>query len=202
MEFAGCVPQRADASSVMDTISRDAYWSKLYVKVGVGSAAEDVKKSFRCAVYLYMAKNGSSPVGPYRGGGLSGKGTQFTGAVLPEVIGKFNMRRFMRSNAEESVRFFRKTGVLQTDSYVRNMCEESEISVEDALALCDWLDGQPGLTPSEQEAQRRLKTASIRRANAARGGKGVDEIVATHDDAAVEAQASNYSIPAATGRAW
>jgi len=187
-EFDGCLPQRVDAVAIMPQSAVSSRWDKLYSKAGVGSGGEEIKRSLRCAVYCYLAINGTSPSGEYTGEIVSGKGSSLLAAEIPNVVGRLDVRRFMRGCAEESVKYFHSTNVLETLSAMVVRCEALSIRPSDAVALCDWLDGAVGLTPSERDTQAVLKDYALKRARAARGHHSVEEIRQGRLNSSVQAE--------------
>lgn len=187
-EFASMVPMHVDTVNVLSPAKKDAVWNKIYAAAGLGSGSEVEKKSLRCAVYVYTAVNGTSPSGEYTGDIRSSKGTTLAASALPTAAGQLNIRRFMRANARESLRFFRESRVLESRDELLAKCDMYGIRGDDAVALCDWFDTTVGLTPREQAAQASIKNFSLKRARAARGGKSVETVREELLDDNVEAQ--------------
>lgn len=188
--YDDCVPKLVDAANQLTKGRNELAWSTLYSKANVGSGDEAVKRSLRCAVYVYLAVNGTSPSGEYSGQIVSGKGNVLKAAEIPSAAGRYDVRRFMRTNAAESVEFFHATSALSEVPAIIAKCEIYEIRLSEAIALCDWLDGAPGLTPAERDCQARLKTYSLKRARAARGGHSVEDMRDERMDDAIVAQGS------------
>jgi hypothetical protein len=197
--YAGCVPQRVDAVNTLPRVKVDKVWAALYGYAKIAGAAEETKLALRCAVYCYLAVNGTSPEGSYTGIVISGKGTELQAAKIPECAGKFDVRRFMRGNAKESVDYFHETDVLAGLEPMVTKCAQHNLRPSEALALCDWLDGAQGLTPVELEAQARLKAESLMRARRSRGGHSVEELRDEDVQRGLEAQGPDVKAP---GKGW
>jgi hypothetical protein len=185
----------------MSTKQRNAAWAQFYTLCGVANADEATKLALRCAVYVYAAKNGTSPQGPYRYGGVSAKGTNFLGVYITTAVGRTEVRRFFRSNADESVDFFLETEALTKDPDIRKECEREGIALSDAICLCDWLDGHPKFTPEQQRQHSRLKNRDVSRARAGRGNRDLDDVRADEDSAIVASQ-GHVEVPATQRGGW
>jgi len=71
-------------------------------------------------------------------------------------------------------------------------CETAEIRPSEAVALCDWCDGAPGLTPAEHDNMVRLKGFALRKASGARSGRSVEDI---RDERKEETVRSQFTAP-------
>ena len=200
-EFEGCVPAEVTSTRIMDKAAVDRAWTKMYVAAGIASQDEQVKKSLRCAVYTYLAKNGTSPAASFKGHVKTGKGTTMLASAIVDAVGHFEVRQFARANGAESVRYFRKTGVLTTDEVMLAKCETYDLPPSEVIALVDWVDTTLGLTPPEREAQKRLKSYGVDKARRARGGKDLSEIRDEHMDRALVAQGPSRA-PLPPGDGW
>jgi hypothetical protein len=111
------------------------------------------------------------------------------------------VRRFFRSNADESVDFFLETEALTKDPDIRKECEREGIALSDAICLCDWLDGHPKFTPEQQRQHSRLKNRDVSRARAGRGNRDLDDVRADEDSAIVASQ-GHVEVPATQRGGW
>jgi len=175
-KFDDCIPQRVDAVSVMTNDNTRKAWEFMYAKAGLASGGEEKKRQLRCAVYCYLAINGTSPVGTYDGEIVSGSGNRMRASEIPAATGRQEVRRFMRANTAESIDFFRESGVLEILPAVVSKCELMSVRLSEAIAFCDWLDGAPGLTPAEREVSARVKIFGLGRSRGARGGKPLEAL--------------------------
>jgi len=199
-EFAGCLPKAVTVTKVMDAGKSKLVWDRLYSSAGVANQGEQPKKALRCGVYMYLAINGTSPAGTYKGTITTGTGVVLRASEIPAAAGSFEVRQFARANAEESLRFFRHTAALETDAAIRAKCEEMEIPPSDAIGFVDWFDVAVGLTPTERESQKRLKNYGLGRARRARDGKNLEEIRADHYQDSLNAQGSERApLPQSSG---
>jgi len=193
-KYASCEPKRVDVVSVMAVDKVIDIWNKIYAAADIANGGEATKLSLRCAVYCYLALNGTSPVGEYSGDIVSGLGTSLAASAIPAVVSRHSVRRFARGNAAESVEYFHATDVLAKLEGMRAKCEVISLPVENAIALCDWLDGATGLTPRELEWQVKLKNHSLSKSRASRGGKGIEELRDATLDDTVRAQGSEHTV--------
>jgi len=199
-EFANCIPKRVTVAKVMDEDKVKAAWNKMYVAAGISNVGEQGKKALRCGVYLYLAINGTSPAGTYKGTVQTGTGVTMRASEISAAAGTFEVRQFARGNVEESLRFFRLTGILEVHPAVVAKCEEKEIPPSDAFGLVDWFDVASGLTPTERHAQKQLKNFGLSRARRARNGQNMDEIRAEHYQESLSAQGvERPALPQAAG---
>jgi len=200
-KYDGVDPVRVDAVSVMSPADVEKAWRMLYVAAGIASGDESKKLGVRCAVYCYFAVNGTSSVGEYSGDIVPASGTSFQAVVIVNAIGRYDIRRFARANAAESVEYFHYSGILQKLEAMVAKCEIAEIRPADAIALCDWLDGAKGLTPAERVAQAGIKAFALSRARGARGGQSVEQLRDGRLTDMVEAQ-SSAPVVKKPGDAW
>jgi len=199
-EFANCIPKRVTAAKVMDEEKVKAAWNKMYAAAGISNVGEEGKKALRCAVYLYLAVNGTSPAGTYKGIVQTATGVVMRASEIPAATGTFEVRQFARGNVEESLRFFRSTGILEVYPAVVAKCTEKEIPPSDAFGLVDWFDVAPALTPTEHQVQKKLKNFGLSRARRARGGQDMDDIRAGHYQESLDAQGVERPVlPPASG---
>lgn len=194
-KFDDCIPAHVSVTKVMDASMVTDVWSKIYAAAGIKSGSEEEKRSLRCAVYMYIALNGSSPSGSYSGTIRSGRGAQVPAAVLPASTGRLEIRQFMRANASESIEFFQATRALELDPVIRAKSETMKVPLSAALAFVDYLDAAIGLTPAERDAQQIIRNYSLQRASYARGGRTVDEMRHEGHQEQLEAQISRPHIP-------
>jgi len=174
--FAECIPKRIDANNAMSSDKVAEVWAAIYKAAKISSASEEVKRSLRCACYMYAALNGTSSRGTYAGQVVTGKGTKFSAGIISVNAGMLEVRQFFRGNAKESLEFFRKSDALVKDENIRARLNALGINHANAIAICDWLDYAEGLTLAEMESMSKLKAFSLGRANAARGGQSVETI--------------------------
>lgn len=194
-KFDNCVPKAVTTAKVMDKDKNERSWNLIYRAAGIESAAESIKLALRCAIYVYFAKNGTSPNGGYPGFVESGAGTKLLASKIVEAVGRYDIRQFARANAEEACEFFHETEVLSEDDHMIAMCLRYEIRPADAVGCVDFLDDCITLRPTEADAAKVIKNFSLRRARAANGGRDMRDMRDDHLDDALEAQGAQKVLP-------
>lgn len=183
-----CKPKSIDRVNVMSHDRVEQLWERMYAEAGLRNPTEQERRMFRMALYVYCWYNGTSRVGEYSGYCTMTNGKKFPAAVLPRVVGKMDVRRFMRGNMQESYEAL-KSGVIEEDTQAVALATAYGVRGSDAFALADWLTGCPLFTPEEGAAHNRVFNHRVTRANLARGGKSLDQVEDLQRDDGLSAQA-------------
>lgn len=202
-EFEGCAPKRVDAVKVFDLEHNLQVWTHLYNCAGMASGSEKDKRGLRCAVYEYCCVNGTSPQGEYTGVVVTNSGKRFEASNIPVKVGRKDIRRFLRANSAETIRYFKKEKPWERNNYIRAKCEEKGIRYEEAITLCDWLDFSTGLTPVNRDTSHMLKNYGVQRAGYARGGANMEDL--RERSLAMDVEAQQINVPPvvkSAGKGW
>jgi len=151
-------------------------WVNLYRVAVLKMPSEDIQAAFRLAIYKYCCINGCSREGNYAGTIVLSNGHEFEAAVLPNVVGKFAIRRFLRGNMTESYVSMKKSGTVQDDGKFIAQMSELGVAAEDAFATADWLTGCPQFTPREMAAHNAVLNYRLSRSRRARGGVTLEAV--------------------------
>lgn len=187
VDWSTVKPVSVGSEDTMDPEDVSTAWGKIYAAAGVPTADENVKRSIRCAVYVYCTLNGTSRVGDYAAKIKSSSGHQFEAAILARSVpGK--IRRFMRGNADEAYDFFKASKVME--GYPDFIAKVSLLGVtpDNAFATADWMGNCSKLTPTERKAANKAFSVGLTRARNSRGGKTLEGVERTTLDEVVSAQ--------------
>lgn len=189
VDWASFAPKSVPFEDSVLPHSVNNYWERIYAEVG----ADDEKKhvEVRLALYAYCAKNGTSREGNYEGVMKTASGMTVPADVLPRVVTKYLIRRFMRACAEESYLSLKLSGCLLADERFIARIMANGVPTDAYMATCDWLRESAMLTPQEAHHNERLFVARRKAADVARGGtldsveaRRVENAVGVHDEGA------------------
>lgn len=151
-------------------------WNAIYAKIGMRSADEKEQAGVRLAVYVYGVLNGTSSVGAYSGTVTTANGRTFQAAVIPQVVGVNDIRRFFRGNMLESYTSLKSSKVMERNPAFVASKARFGATAETAFATADWMKDCPEFTPAEKNVHEASFNFSIEKARRSRGGKSLDEV--------------------------
>lgn len=178
VDEADCLPQSRVAG----------IWARIYRKAGFNSPNEKEKNDVRAAVYSYCLKNGTSREGAFSGDLHLNGGQVVPASIIPVCVGKMEIRKFFRSNMEESYDYFVESGYAETQPRLIAKAAKYGVAAPEAFAMADWLTDCAKFTPAQSEAHERVFQHSVERARRARDGRKLEDVEDARLDKALEAQ--------------
>jgi len=179
-DWSAYAPKHVDYEDTMNPEDVKQKWTEMYRRAGLKSPSEDEQRSFRMAVYVYAAMNGTSRAGNYKGVIITSGGKRFSAAIVPQVTGQFAIRQFMRGNMNESYHALKESRVMENDARCIAKAAEKGIAADCAFAMADWMTNCPFFTPAEIAAQSKSLNYGLRRAKGARDGMSLEAV--EHDN--------------------
>lgn len=188
IDFEALRPLAVDSEDALGSRKVQTLWQKMYRAAKLNNPSETVQQSFRMAVYVYAAKNGTSREGNYSGEVTMSNGHTFAASIIPTSVGKMEIRKFFRGNMEESYTFLKRSKAMEMDERFVSKAAALGISGENAFAMADWLTDCPLFTPVEAAAHNKSFTHSISRARRAREGRSLEQVESARLDDDLHAQ--------------
>lgn len=175
-KWEGLNPRIVDNEDAMGAAEVSKAWDRMYGFIGLKSPTEAERKSVRCAVYVYLALNGTSREGNYSQMIVTSTGHKFSASVIPRAANKMDIRRFARGNMEESYSYLKDSGVMTL--YPRFLMKASNMGIgpNEAFATADWFTDCHMFTPREGLAHSKSFTVGIDKARRNRGGQSLEEV--------------------------
>lgn len=169
-------PIAVDYEDALGPAKVQSNWNKLYSLAGLRAPNEDTQRAFRLAVYVYAAINGTSREGSYSGSITMSNGHSFEAAIIPNAVGKMQIRKFFRGNMTESYNALKQSKVLENDERFVAKVSSFGVSAQDAFATADWFANCPHFTPAERHAYDVSFNYSVTRARRNRQGRNLEEV--------------------------
>jgi len=156
---------------------------------GLRMPSEAEQAAFRLAAYRYACVNGTSREAAYSGSATMSNGHRFATSIIPQAVGRMNIRRFFRSNMKESYEALKASETVERDEprYVASVGALG-ISSACAFATADWLADCPMFTPEEGRAHQAAFDYRVQRSKRARGGRTLEEVESVRRGETLEAQ--------------
>jgi len=151
-DWSAYVPKQVSRVDTMDKDKADKKWELIYKAARASSESEPVKKGIRLGVYVYCCINGCSPESDYSGSVQTYSGLMFPAAVVPQSVGKHEVRRFLRAYLKESYNALKSSGAIENEAKYVAACASLGISAGVAFATADWMSDCPHFTPEELRA--------------------------------------------------
>jgi len=187
-EWTSVLPVTVDYEDAMSAEKVRGLWVDIYKKAGQTQLNETEQRGFRLAVYVYGALNGTSRAGRYQGEMVLANGSRVKAAVIPQVVGKLDIRRFFRGNMAESYTALKVSKAMQREPRYVAQAAALGVGPEEAFAMADWFKGCPDFTPAEQTAYDLAFNHGIERSRRARGGRTLEAVEAGVHDSQMEVQ--------------
>jgi len=188
IDWKAVAPKSVEHEDSMSPDNVKVCWEKIYKAARILSADEATKRSLRLALYAYAAVNGTSRVGNYGKRVTLSGGNVVEAAVIPQSVGKFNIRQFFRGNMTEAYEALKSSQTLALDSRFVAKWQAYGIDASVCYAVADFLDDCPHFTPEEERAHSIARTQGIERSRRARGGKGLEAVEQDERDLAMNVQ--------------
>jgi len=175
-DFSDILPKSVGDEDSLSRSTSAKIWGKMYATAGLRSPNEKEQRAFRLACYVYAAKNGTSREGLYKAEITMANGHIFNSSVIPECAGKMEIRKFFRTNMDESYDLLKKTKAMENEPRFIAKAAGFGISQDTAFAMADWLTGCSKMTPSEEQAHNKSFAYSVDRARRARDGHTLESV--------------------------
>jgi len=188
VDWNAVIPKAVDYEDSLNPVKVRERWEAMYKLAGMATVGEDEKRMLRAAVYVHGALNGASRVGDFEGMLTLANGKVVPSSVIVNAVGKQSLRRFFRSNMNESYECLKNSAVMERYSKFIKKGSVLGISAENCFAMADWLTNCPLFTPMEEKAHTLSLEYGITRAYKARGGKTLEEIEKQRVQGALDVQ--------------
>lgn len=188
IKWSELTPISVDFEDAMGPKRVAEVWQKMMIKAGVRSASEDTQRSFRLAVYVYGALNGTSREGNYKGEIKMSTGHAFDASVIPQSTGNLEIRQFFRGNMVESYHALKLSGAIAANERMVARAAALGISADCAFAMADWMASCPLFTNNEAKAHDAAFVYSVQRSRRARGGRNLEAVEGDRRESVLESQ--------------